>query len=237
MRARHLEILTEERSMEVFLQTLLSRILPEDSTFSIHSFQGKNDLLRKLQDRLRAYANWMPEDYRVVVVIDRDNNDCRKLKEQLETIAVDSGLHTRTQAGGDSWQVVNRVAIEELEAWYFGDWEAVCKAYPRVSTNISSRARYREPDAIQGGTWEAFERIMKRYGYFREGLGKVRAAGAIAEYADPARNCSNSFSKFHAAIIEATARKRNTGQRSVKPRPIRNRRRGGRRSAIKARTR
>jgi hypothetical protein len=25
--------------------------------------------------------------------------------------------------------VVNRLAIEELEAWYFGDWEAVRAAY------------------------------------------------------------------------------------------------------------
>ena len=204
MRARHLEVLTEERSMEAFLQTLLPRILPDGSTFTIHPFRGKIDLLRKLQDRLRAYANWMPDDFRVVVVIDRDNNDCRKLKEQLETIAADSGLLTRSRAGGDSWQVVNRVAIEELEAWYFGDWEAVCKAYPRVSPNIPSQARYRDPDAIQGGTWEAFERIMKRYGYFREGLGKVRAAGAIAECTDPARNRSNSFAKSRDAIIEAT---------------------------------
>ena len=191
--------------MEAFLQTLLPRILPDGSTFTIHPFRGKRDLLRKLQNRLRAYAHWLPESFRIVVMIDRDNDDCRTLKKQLETIAADSGLHTRTRASGGSWQVVNCVAIEELEAWYFGDWEAVCKAYPRVSPNISSRARYRDPDAIQGGTWEAFERIMKKHGYFSEGLGKVRAADAIAEYTDPTRNRSNSFAKFHAAIIEATA--------------------------------
>ena len=101
--------------------------------------------------------------------------------------------------------MVNRIAIEELEAWYFGDWKAVCRAYPRVSPNIPNQARYRDPDAIRGGTWEAFERIMKIHGYFRGGLGKVQAASAIVQNIDPARSRSNSFKVFHDAIMEATA--------------------------------
>ena len=78
--------------MEVFLQTLLPRLLPEGSTFTIHVFQGKYDLLRKLRDRLRAYAGWIPESYRVVVVTDRDNDDCQTLKKRLEAVAAESGL-------------------------------------------------------------------------------------------------------------------------------------------------
>ena len=191
--------------MEAFLQVLLSRMLPEGSTFNIHSFRGKPDLLRKLRHRLHAYANWMPEDFRIAVVIDRDNQKCGTLKERLETIAAASGLRTRSRAAGSSWQMVNRIAIEELEAWYFGDWEAVRGAYPRVSPNIPSQSRYRDPDAVPGGTWEAFERIMKRHGYFREGLEKVSAAAAIAQYLNPERNRSQSFGKFRDAIIEATA--------------------------------
>ena len=145
MRTRHLEVLTEERSMEVFLQTLLPRLLPEDSTFTIHVFRGKYDLLRKLWNRLRAYAVWLPENYRVVVVTDRDNNDCQTLKRRLEAMAAESGLVTRSKANDSTWRVVNRIAIEELEAWYFGDWKAVCRAYPRVSPNIPNQARYRDP--------------------------------------------------------------------------------------------
>ena len=191
--------------MEVFLQTLLPRLLPEGSTFTIHVFQGKCDLLRKLRDRLRAYAGWIPESYRVVVVTDRDNDDCQTLKKRLEAVAAESGLVTRSKANDSTWQVVNRIAIEELEAGYFGDWKAVCRAYPRVSPNILSQARYRDPDAIRGGTWEAFERIMKNRGYFRGGLGKVQAASAIVQNIDPARSRSNSFKVFHDAIMEATA--------------------------------
>ena len=191
--------------MEVFLQTLLPQILPDGSTFRVHPFRGKRDLLKKLQDRLRAYANWMPKHFRIVVVIDRDSNDCRTLKEQLETIAENSCLLTRSRASDDSWQVANRIAIEELEAWYFGDWEAVRKAYPRVSPNVPNQARYRDPDAIQGGTWEAFEQITQRAGYFKEGLRNIEAARAISKYIDPVRNRSISFAKFRDAIIEATA--------------------------------
>ena len=127
--------------MEAFLQTLLKRLLSEDRTFAIHSFRGKRDLLKKLQGRLRAYANWMPQNYRIVVVIDRDNDDCQMLKEQLETMADRSRLLTRSRADDGRWQVVNRLAIEELEAWYFGDWEAVRNVYPRVSPNVPNQAR------------------------------------------------------------------------------------------------
>ena len=203
MRTRHLEILTEEPSMEKFLDTLLPRILPPCSTYMIHVFQGKHDLLTKLRNRLRGYAKWIPENYRVVVT-DCDNKDCRELKGELESAAADSGLITRSQSGRRSWQVVNRIAVEELEAWYFGDWKAVRAVYPRVPPNIPRRAGYRNPDSIQGGTWEAFERIMKKHGYFRGGLRKMQAAGDIAAKIDPRHNCSGSFRVFYDAIMEAT---------------------------------
>ena len=190
--------------MEVFLQTLLAHKLVGESTFVIHSFQGKNDLLKKLPSRLRGYSYWIPENYRIVVMLDRDDDDCRVLKNQLETIATESGLITRSRADGNPWQVVNRIAIEELEAWYFGDWEAVCKAYPRVKPTVPNRAAYRNSDSIQGGTWESFERVMKRYGYFKEGLRKVAAAQAIAIHIDPACSRSTSFKNFYNAIVEAT---------------------------------
>ena len=100
---------------------------------------------------------------------------------------------------------MTRIAVEELEAWYFGDWQAVCAAYPRVSPNTPRQARYRDPDAIAGGTWEAFERILQQHGYFKPGLAKVQAAAAIGQQIDPARNRSHSFAVLRDAIAEATA--------------------------------
>ena len=200
----HLELLVEEPSMEAFLQTLLER-MSSDFTFRVHAFRGKRDLLSNLESRLRGYSRWSPNSARIVALVDRDGDDCKQLKAILEEAASKSKLRTRAQAGGGSWQVVNRIAIEELEAWYFGDWDAVCAVYLRDSANIPQKAGYRDPGAIQGGTWQAFERILKRGGYFKTGLRKVEVARAIANYIDPQRSRSCSFVKFRDAIVEAVS--------------------------------
>lgn len=205
MAASHLELLVEEPSMEVFLRALLPRLLPQDRTFEVHAFQGKSDLLGKLEARLRAYAAWLPEDWRVVVVVDRDDDDCLQLKQRLEAVAQQAGLRSRSRASGLPWQLANRIAIEELEAWYFGDWEAVRTAYPRVSAHIPQRQGFRDPDAVAGGTWEAFERVMQRHGYFKGGFAKIEAARAIGACIDPGRSHSRSFAAFQEALAEAVA--------------------------------
>ena len=150
--AEHLEFLVEEPSMEAFLRVALPRMIPGSCSFNIHPFRGKSDLLRKLPGRLRGYQRWIPPNYRIVVLVDRDDQDCHVLKADLEAAAGMASLLTRSQAGVGQWQIANRIVIEELEAWYFGDWGAVRRAYPRVSPNIPLRVSYRDPDAIRGGT-------------------------------------------------------------------------------------
>jgi len=191
--------------MEAFLRSLLPRFLPEGRTFEVHAFQGKSDLLGKLGARLRGYAAWLPADTRVLVVVDRDDDDCGELKLRLEEIAKRAGLLSRSRTNGEPWQIVNRIAIEELEAWYFGDWEAVRAIYPRVAPSVPQRQGLRDPDAIAGGTWEAFERVMRKHGYFKGGLTKIEAARAIGAEIEPARNRSGSFQAFHRALVEALA--------------------------------
>ncbi len=191
--------------MEAFLAAWLPRVLPENCTFKIYPYPGKDALLRKIGDRLKGYAAWMPDEYRIVVIVDRDGDDCEELKSRLEKVCDRAGLRSRRAGGGPDWQVVIRIAIEELEAWYFGDWQAVCGAYPRVSPNIPNQARYRNPDAITGGTWETFERVLQRHGFFKQGIPKVQAATDIGRHIDPARNRSHSFAVLLDAIAEATA--------------------------------
>ena len=203
MEAMHLELLVEEQSMEAFLHALLPRRLPRDRTFQVHSFQGKGDLLNKIETRLRGYAKWLPDESRIVVLVDRDNDDCMDLKRRLEDIAGRAGLLTRARAADAPWQLVNRIAIEELEAWYFGDWDAVRAAYPRVPRNVPDNRRYRDPDGIVGGTWESFERVMQQRGYFKGGLRKVEAARAIGARVDGIRSRSRSFQSFCNALEEA----------------------------------
>ena len=211
MAISHLEFIVEEHSMEVFLMALLSRCLPDGCTFDVHSHKGKKALLQKLEGRLRGhtprgYARSLPPDYCIVVIVDADQDDCQELKRQLEDACRQAGLKSRQAAGVHQWQAVTRIAIEELEAWYFGDWQAVCSAYPRIPQGISMRPNCKHPDAISGGTWEAFEKIMKQYRYCRKDscLNKVQTAKDIGQHIDPERNRSPSFKVFWKAISEVT---------------------------------
>lgn len=202
MTARRLEFLVEEASMEAFLQALLPRFLPQSCQYAVHPFNGKPDLLRKLPQRLRGYRSILGSDCRIVVVLDRDQDDCRELKSRLERMALKAGLKTRSTAQKGCWQVVNRLAIEELEAWYFGDWATVCAVYQEVSPNIPRKKGLRKPDEIKG-TWEAFEKVLQQHGYYPAGLNKIEAAQKIGAQIQPSRCRSRSFQVFWTAVLEA----------------------------------
>jgi len=204
MSKEHFEILVEEPSTEAVLRELLPRIIGETS-FEVYSHQCKDELLKRLPARLQGYAQWLPPDWCIVVILDRDDDDCLELKETLEGMAARAGLATRTNPRNQQFAVINRLAIEELEAWFFGDWQAVKAAYTKVNVNVPSSAKYRFPDEILGGTWEAFERVMQRAGYFKTGLRKIEAAREIARFMDPGRNTSRSFQVFRDALLDAIA--------------------------------
>lgn len=167
--------------MEAALEELMPRIVP-DHTFNVHVHQGKTDLLAKVEQRLRAYARMSWPDLRVVVVVDRDSDDCHVLKRRL----LDACEASKCDA-------LCRIACEELEAWFFGDTAAMRAAFPRVPRNLDGQAKFRDPDAIKGGTWEALERILNRAGYYVTGMPKVEVAQRIAAHMDPTANRSRSF--------------------------------------------
>jgi hypothetical protein len=197
----HIEFFVEEESAERFLQGFLPKVLGDSDSFFAHMFQGKPDLLDKLPARLKAYRAWLPSDWRIVVLVDEDRQDCRKLKGILEKAAIDAGFATKTSAGkGGQFTVLNRIVIEELEAWYFGDVQALAKAYPGVPTTLDRKERFRDPDAISGGTWETLERILQRAGYYAGGLPKSELAHRIAPLLEPSRNRSRSFKNFVAGL-------------------------------------
>lgn len=201
MTVEHVEVLVEEPSVETTLRSLLPRMLGGVS-FEVYPHQCKQDLLARLPDRLRGYSHWLPTTWRVVVVVDRDDDDCHELKGRLEQIAADSGLPTRTRPGRGRWSVANRLAIEELEAWFFGDWDAVRAAYPRVPEMIPAKEKYRDPDAISGGTWEALQSVLQRAGYFAGGIRKIELAASIAPHMAFDRNRSRSFRVFRDTFQE-----------------------------------
>lgn len=199
----HIEILVEEPSVEAALQHLIPKICGNDVTHRCIVHQCKHDLLKKLPEKLRAYRKWLPEDYRIVVLIDADREDCVLLKQKLEKIAISAGFTTKTSARSKAqFQVLNRLAVEELEAWFFGDIDALRAAYQGISETLANQRNYRDPDAIAGGTWEALERELKKAGYFREGLQKIKLAREVSRYMEPERNRSKSFQVFRSGLIE-----------------------------------
>jgi hypothetical protein len=204
----HIEFLVEEPSAEAALKNLMPKIVPGvDIRFRV--FQCKQDLLSKLPRLLKGYK-WIPADWRIVVLVDEDRQDCLELKSKLERAAVDAGFVTRTRAGGGSaFQVLNRISIEELEAWFFGDVEALHRAYPKIPLSLGTRSKYHDPDAIQGGTWEALEKELQRKGYFHGGLAKIEAAKAISAHMNPDQNRSKSFQIFRDGLQDMVKYSRN----------------------------
>lgn len=197
----HLEILVEEPSAEAALEKLVPKMIGGDVTFNLIAHQGKPHLLKRLPDRLRGYRAWLPGDFRIVVLLDEDRENCHELKAKMETAARDAGFATASfpDAGG-AFTVLNRVAVEELEAWFFGDVPALRRVFPRLSETLGQRARYREPDSVPGGTWEALERVLQRAGYHASGAPKIEIARSVAQHMDPARNRSRSFQVFRRGL-------------------------------------
>ncbi len=77
-----------------------------------------------------------------------------------------------------------------------------CQAYPKISSSIPKQSKYGNPDAIMGGTWEAFERVLQKHGYYKQGLSKVEIAGQLGKCMDPERNSSRSFASLRDAIAD-----------------------------------
>lgn len=196
----HIEFLVEEPSAEAALNNLVPKLMGEDISFNIHVFQGKQGLLKNLPKRLRGYRRWLPDDWYIVVLIDKDQEDCTKLKKRLEEIAHNEGFITRSNAGHDGkFQVINRIAIEELESWFFGDVTALEITYPRIPRFLNKKRKFRNPDTIRN-TAETLEGVLRGAGYYRGGLPKIEVARRVSLHMEPRRNISKSFQIFCGAL-------------------------------------
>lgn len=197
-----IEFQIEEPSAEAVLKLVLPHILGDRAALRIIDYRSKDRMLRELPKRLQGYACRIAhEELRVVVLIDRDADDCQELKSRLEGMAREAGLPTKTSPTGDGrFLVVNRIAIEELEAWFFGDISALRSAYPRLSPTLDRKAAYRDPDRICGGTWEALHRELQKVGHCGKTFPKIEVARTIARHIEPNANRSRSFEVFRDGI-------------------------------------
>jgi hypothetical protein len=177
-----LVFLLEERSIKVLLEALLPRLFPALEIFCI-AHEGKSDLEKSLPRKLKAWKN-RPDD-RFVVIRDSDGKDCKALKAALAAMCA--------EAGRDDTLV--RIVCQELEAWYFGDLDALASVLGEPSLrNLSAKAAYRNPDAIAKPSRE----LIKLCPAFQ----KIDGARRIADRLSYTRNRSASFR----ALVEGIAR-------------------------------
>ncbi|OQX17601.1 MAG: hypothetical protein BWK76_10170 [Desulfobulbaceae bacterium A2] len=192
-----LEVLVEEPSAEEALRLLLPGLLRGRACARIINLGSKYTLLKVLPDRLAAYRMRIDkgEDLRIIVLADRDTDDCACLKKTLERMAANARLPTKTcPEDGGRFYLLNRIVIEELESWFIGDPAALRAAFQSLPPLATTSGIFRNPD--NGGTWEALHRFFKKHGIYRGSYPKIDAARKIARHLDPARNRSSSFRCF-----------------------------------------
>ncbi len=162
----HFEILVEDASGKIALQSILGKILGpngQDHTYNIISYKGighipkdlrgrsdpqKRILLDRLPKLLRGYGKSLRNfPAAVVVVVDLDNKDCLLFKQEMLDILNGCNPPPAT---------LFRIAIEEGEAWLLGDRNAVKTAYPRAKEQVLNAY---EQDSICG-TWEMLADVV-----------------------------------------------------------------------------
>lgn len=154
----HIEILVEDASGEKLLEALLPKLFGAYSnphTWRIHGYKGigripknlnaggdpaKRILLNQLPKLLSGYGK-TPGIDAVVVVLDSDRKNCVDFLAELKALAASCNRKPNT---------LFRIAIEEMEAWYFGDQQALTAAYPKAKVDVLQR--YIQDSVC--GTWE-----------------------------------------------------------------------------------
>lgn len=137
---RTLVALLEEPSAAVFLKIVSASLLPSDWVLRCITFEGKQDLEKNLERKLRG---WLTPNSSFLIMRDRDSEDCRAVKRRLVEICRRAGCP----------RAMVRIACGELESFYLGDLEAVSKALDcRVPS--AKRAKFRNPDLLNNAADE-----------------------------------------------------------------------------------
>ncbi|MFZ2956986.1 MAG: DUF4276 family protein [Candidatus Ozemobacteraceae bacterium] len=204
----HIEILVEDSSGEKLLKLLLPQLVGQHGqphTWRLHAYKGvgripqglramsdptKRVLLEQLQKLLRGYAR-TPGIDAVVVILDTDKRDCTTFLAELKAVA---------DACNSAPKTLFRLAIEEVEAWYLGDHDALFAAYPRAKQEVLKK--YVQDSACD--TWELLadavhpggSAAIKKAGWPLPGQVKHEWAEKIGPFMNPERNLSPSFGKL-----------------------------------------
>ena len=169
--------LLEEQSAKEFIQILAAKIFSHDVKLTFIVFEGKRDLEKRMDIKLRAYTN--PRAF-FIVLEDQDAADCKTLKQKL--------LQKCSEVKKPDRCLVH-IACKELESWYLADLVAVEKAYNK--RNIAQRQnqqKFRHPDRLSNPAQE-LKRLIPEFQ-------KISGARQIAPLIDISNTRSRSFAVF-----------------------------------------
>jgi hypothetical protein len=133
-------------------------------------------------------------------VLDADRRNCVDFLAELKALAA---------ACNPAPNTLFRIAIEEMEAWYFGDRQALTTAYPKAKTEVLNR--YAQDNVC--GTWELLadaiypggSTAIQKAGWPLPGQVKCEWAEKIGPLLDPERNDSPSFGKLRDGLRRLVA--------------------------------
>lgn len=136
----------------------------------------------------------------VVVIVDSDRRPCSAFLGELKAVLRNCRSAPNT---------LFRLAIEEIEAWFLGDRQALLKAYPRAKRNVL--AHYQQDSVC--GTWELLadavhpggSAAIRAAGWPLPGQIKHEWAERIGPHMDIENNQSPSFCKFRDALRRLVA--------------------------------
>lgn len=174
---RTLVFFLEEASAREMLKGLLPRFLPPDVESRFVVFEGKQDLEKQLEKKLRG---WQQPDSLFVVLRDQDAGDCRQVK---------AGLVKKCRKANRPHALV-RIACHELESWYLGDLAAVERALDVKGLAAHQAGRkFRDPDSATNPSYLLRQATSNAYQ-------KVSGSRAIGPELNLEGNRSKSFQVF-----------------------------------------
>ena len=171
----------EERSAREMLKAVLPRIIPPTITTKFIVFEGKQDLEKQIERRLKG---WQMPDTRFLIICDQDAGDCVELKHKLLT---------KCRRAGKPDALV-RIACRELESFYLGDLCAVEKGLGLSGiSRMQNKRQYRDPDKLSNPAGELVRLTQKKYQ-------KIAGSRAIGPHLDLTNNRPRSFAALIAGI-------------------------------------
>jgi hypothetical protein len=211
----HFEILVEDRSSARALEILIPKILADQHSFRINSYKGIGHIPKSMKDATdpskrilltnlpkllkgfgRTFQAYPPEfPAAVILVCDLDDKDHTTFLRELQNVLSSCSPKPVTRFC---------LAIEEGEAWFLGDLNAVRAAYPNAKGGVLDAY---VNDSICG-TWETLadavypggHKALSQKGWYAVGTEKTRWSEKITPQMDVEHNRSPSFRSFRDSV-------------------------------------